>query len=607
MRFVCDRCKSKYSISDDKVRGKILKIRCKRCNHIIEVRDPVAAHASATAAPLGPIRVTPAPERHPLDMPEEHTQLSSPGLLDELRRTAANLALQPSAEPVLSEWYVAIDDEPQGPVTREEIRGHVAAGRVGSESLVWREGFDDWRPLREVAELKDLLRGSRALAAVAAPPKTRGSGRATTTRQPAGGLAEVIPLRPGGEAPLDGGGRRERETDRPTLERLSPHHSPPPASPFAAPASGRVASPLRGRDVGRLGARTSASAVAHPFMDVEPAGVPTTPAPPPGAAFGAMASAGPPPPPPDPDAGLAGLVSAPPPRFDHADAEASVAFAIPPPPPPEAIAPVATASRAPSPSMLPMVQAATASRRRAMLFLAIAGAVVVGVVGAVVAVKLLAGPPSPPPGPAVAANPQPLVDPGPDPARPPASDPIKGLRAGPEGPDAGAVVDAGDDGGAGKARPAWRPPVGGGPTPGAKGKTLTEEELRLLEQAKALGAAGPVAAKSKSGGSGETTAARRGEPLSSAQVRATVGKNMGAIQSCYEREMRGAKMQRDLRVLVYMRIGTSGTVRTATIRTATVRGTALGNCIEGAIRRWRFPTATGETEVETPFVLTPRH
>ena len=40
MKFLCDKCKTRYTISDEKVRGKVLKIRCKNCAHIIVVREP---------------------------------------------------------------------------------------------------------------------------------------------------------------------------------------------------------------------------------------------------------------------------------------------------------------------------------------------------------------------------------------------------------------------------------------------------------------------------------------------------------------------------------------------------------------------------------------
>ena len=39
MRFFCDRCKTRYTIDDAKVRGKVLKIRCKNCGNVMTVSD----------------------------------------------------------------------------------------------------------------------------------------------------------------------------------------------------------------------------------------------------------------------------------------------------------------------------------------------------------------------------------------------------------------------------------------------------------------------------------------------------------------------------------------------------------------------------------------
>ena len=38
MKFVCDKCNTRYSIADERVHGRVLKIRCKACNHVITVR-----------------------------------------------------------------------------------------------------------------------------------------------------------------------------------------------------------------------------------------------------------------------------------------------------------------------------------------------------------------------------------------------------------------------------------------------------------------------------------------------------------------------------------------------------------------------------------------
>ncbi|MBN2360253.1 MAG: zinc-ribbon domain-containing protein, partial [Deltaproteobacteria bacterium] len=72
MKFFCDKCNTKYSIADDKVRGKILKIRCKKCGNVIVVRElvptPEVARASRSPAPApapAPAPRSPAPAPAP--------------------------------------------------------------------------------------------------------------------------------------------------------------------------------------------------------------------------------------------------------------------------------------------------------------------------------------------------------------------------------------------------------------------------------------------------------------------------------------------------------------------------------------------------------------
>ena len=47
MRFSCSRCDAQYTISDEKVRGKVIKVRCKRCNHLLVIRDRHQARPAA--------------------------------------------------------------------------------------------------------------------------------------------------------------------------------------------------------------------------------------------------------------------------------------------------------------------------------------------------------------------------------------------------------------------------------------------------------------------------------------------------------------------------------------------------------------------------------
>jgi predicted Zn finger-like uncharacterized protein len=50
MKIVCDACSAKYSIADEKVQGKVFKIRCKKCSNIIVVRGTGGAEEAAPAA-----------------------------------------------------------------------------------------------------------------------------------------------------------------------------------------------------------------------------------------------------------------------------------------------------------------------------------------------------------------------------------------------------------------------------------------------------------------------------------------------------------------------------------------------------------------------------
>lgn len=70
-------------------------------------------------------------------------------------------------------WHVAIQDVPVGPMTRDELGRKIDAGAVTADSLCWREGMDDWRPLGELPELAQLLRRPRPEARSLRPPRPR--------------------------------------------------------------------------------------------------------------------------------------------------------------------------------------------------------------------------------------------------------------------------------------------------------------------------------------------------------------------------------------------------------------------------------------------------
>lgn len=49
----------------------------------------------------------------------------------------------------MSEWYYEKEGTQQGPVSDTELRSLQSSGQVSGETLIWREGMDEWTPLSE--------------------------------------------------------------------------------------------------------------------------------------------------------------------------------------------------------------------------------------------------------------------------------------------------------------------------------------------------------------------------------------------------------------------------------------------------------------------------
>lgn len=108
MKVSCSSCGAKYNISDDKVRGRLVKIACKKCNSRIEVDGR--------------------------SLPETST-ISS----------------------VVPKWSISLNDDETREVTEEELASLFRSNAIQAESLVWQEGMPDWQPLRNVEALRHLI------------------------------------------------------------------------------------------------------------------------------------------------------------------------------------------------------------------------------------------------------------------------------------------------------------------------------------------------------------------------------------------------------------------------------------------------------------------
>ncbi|MBN4059114.1 zinc-ribbon domain-containing protein, partial [Endomicrobium sp. AH-315-J14] len=63
MRFNCDKCGAKYQIADEKVAGKTVRMKCRKCSHTIQVKAKLGADGKVVARPSvpPPATATPAP------------------------------------------------------------------------------------------------------------------------------------------------------------------------------------------------------------------------------------------------------------------------------------------------------------------------------------------------------------------------------------------------------------------------------------------------------------------------------------------------------------------------------------------------------------------
>jgi predicted Zn finger-like uncharacterized protein len=66
------------------------------------------------------------------------------------------------------EWYIGINNVPVGPVHFGQIRGKAALGAITMNSLVWKDGLEEWQPLKHFPELAAIVEESVASARAAA-------------------------------------------------------------------------------------------------------------------------------------------------------------------------------------------------------------------------------------------------------------------------------------------------------------------------------------------------------------------------------------------------------------------------------------------------------
>ncbi len=113
MKITCQSCQSKYTVSDEKVQGKTVKIKCRKCGATILVNSSGA------------------------------TSQSNGGVADPVSTSGG-------AE---GSYLVNVSDGDQRTMTAADLVAAYQSGVVNAETYVWADGMADWQPIAQVDAL----------------------------------------------------------------------------------------------------------------------------------------------------------------------------------------------------------------------------------------------------------------------------------------------------------------------------------------------------------------------------------------------------------------------------------------------------------------------
>jgi predicted Zn finger-like uncharacterized protein len=183
MKFVCDRCQTKYSIADDKVRGKVLKVRCKTCQNVITVREPGARPSVNSLAPIKPAAAAKPPTGPMAVLGENHDELSErtaiaavpAAFMAELAQQQPRRATPPPPPPLGDgiEWFLALEGAQQGPFTRKLLVDRLLTMPKDADVHVWNDQMDGWKPPKDVPDVARDLAARKPPQVPVRPPVPR--------------------------------------------------------------------------------------------------------------------------------------------------------------------------------------------------------------------------------------------------------------------------------------------------------------------------------------------------------------------------------------------------------------------------------------------------
>ena len=163
MNFTCDSCQKRYSIADEKVRGKTVKVRCKNCQNVITVEGP-AEEENTRVVSLADVERIRAQERSLVESVASAPAAAAPVAAapvagadapqtpwdDEPTRA---MPMRPASSP----WFVMVRNKQEGPLDEGVLREWIATGAISGRSFFWQQGMVDWKRGADIPELAGLF------------------------------------------------------------------------------------------------------------------------------------------------------------------------------------------------------------------------------------------------------------------------------------------------------------------------------------------------------------------------------------------------------------------------------------------------------------------
>lgn len=172
MKISCPSCQSSYKIADEKVQGRTVKVRCRKCGLMIHVSESgVTSDAADTAGPAEP-------------------------------------AAGSAGESAAAMFSVLVGEGTQQDMSLREVVSAYNSGRITADTFIWADGQPDWAPLGQVQVIIDALTtASDAVdAAAAAAPADPAPVPAPVPEAPSGAVVPLFGPAPAARpAPAAGG------------------------------------------------------------------------------------------------------------------------------------------------------------------------------------------------------------------------------------------------------------------------------------------------------------------------------------------------------------------------------------------------------------------